>query len=150
MLDLLEHIGGTNATPEQELGGSKGTGSEDYTPCGVGQMHGAEMSTVVSSNNVETCGMTTNAVNSLNTSIKPEVEVVSAIRADEVCCHWSTTFTTGVHISSVRVGSVLLTWNIVRCNAGPFGTGESLADNVEARLHVKFSIHRRMISPWNS
>jgi hypothetical protein len=94
--------------------------------------------------------MTTNAVNPLNTCIKLEVEVVSAIRGDEVSRYWSTTFTTGVHIRSVCVGSALLTWNIVRCNAGPVGTGESLANNVEARLQVEFSIHRRVISPWNS
>jgi hypothetical protein len=50
----------------------------------------------------------------------------------------------------MRICLVLLARNIVSCDAGPIGSGESLSDDVEARLDVKLSIHGGMISSWDS
>jgi hypothetical protein len=94
--------------------------------------------------------MTTNAVDSLDAAVKPEVEVVPSVCGDEVSSHWATTFAVGVHVLSMCVSPVLLTRKIVRSNTGPVGTGESLADDVDAGLNIKLSIHGWVIGARNS
>lgn len=94
--------------------------------------------------------MTTNAVDSLDAGVEPKMEVVSSVCGDEVRSHWATTFAVGVHVFSVCVSPVLLTRNIVRGNTGPVDTGEPLADDVEAGLNIKLSIHGRVVSARNS
>lgn len=136
LLDNLKHVRGTNTTSEQYLWGPKSTSSKDDTTSSGSQVDSTNMSSVISCNNIQTRCMAADSINSLNTGVQSEVEVVSAVCGDKVCCHWATTFAIGVHIFSMRVGLVLLTWNIVRCDTCPVGTGKSLLNYVEARLNV--------------
>ena len=140
LLNLLEHILGSNTTSKQDLWGSKGTRRQDDTACRVGQLDRTNMSSIVGCNDFETCCMATYPVDSLKAGVQPEVRVIPSVCGDKVCCHWATTFAIAVHVRSVGVVLVFGTRGIVRCDTCPVGAGESLPNDVEARLDVELPI----------